>query len=143
MRKFAQPTTYSENVIRALWNLDDEEVVDANTVRNVLTKIAANSERPIIVELAGPSASMLNVVLGDGSGTVLSYFPPGEPDAPGFLHSVGPVAHDEPELTADYRGNLTGFSRAWVVPHEVGLNAASEFCQDPLTPPPSVEWMPD
>jgi hypothetical protein len=132
----------------ARWSEDDAAAVDADTVTSVLAEVGAASKQPIIVSLEDEGAE-LDLVVGDPSGTVLTYFPAGYADkATGSLHSVGDpeaarVDAWEPPLTAFFLGRHTEFPRWSVVAHDVGERAATEFCARPTTPPPAVPWEPD
>ena len=127
------------------WREGEHRSVDAKAIRAVLAEVAAASSTPVIVVLEIEDAAM-HVVVGDVSGTVLDYFPPGyAATGTGSLHTVGDRAAasadaSEPALTAYYLGHHTEFPRWSLISHELGQRAIAQFCERPTAPPDVVEW---
>jgi hypothetical protein len=119
--------------------------VEAAGIGVLWAQIAAEVEQPVVlvVEAAGAECS---AVVGDATGSVLSYLPQGYGETgSGSLHSVGDharAARDqwEPPLTAYYFGHHSEFPRWSVVSRSDAIRALAEFCERPGEPPAAIAW---
>jgi hypothetical protein len=125
----AEPRTVSPEALPDLWR-----------------EIASEIDDPVVLLLAAGGAE-LGAVVGDRSGSVLTYRPPNY-EGIGSLHTIGDrdaANRDawEPAVTAYFFGQHTEFPRYSVVSTTHAIRAVAEFCESPTSPPSAVVWDPD
>lgn len=137
------------SVASARWVEDQlPRAVEALDVGRLWEEIEAGTTEPVVLLLEAEGAEM-SAVVGEATGTTLSYFPAGYAETGvGSLSSVGDPAGAErdswePPLTASYFSHHTEFPRWSVVSHDEGRRALAEFCSHPKTPPSSTAWRAD
>jgi hypothetical protein len=133
----------------ATWAEDQpSRATSSDEVAQLWADIEGHASQPTVLTINAAGAT-ISAVIGDPTGTVLVYFPPGyDRTGTGSLHSVGdPIGAErekwEPPFTAYYFGHHNEFPRWAVVPHEDGRRALAQFCERPDHPPQVITWEPD